>query len=91
MHLGMVALLNVSVAMEDPFTTEGVDGVYCEEVFHEVEQVRLSRPPPWPPPLRVSGARGAAACRLWAETACRAQTGLRWNRPGKRPLRWRPP
>ena len=39
MHLGMVGVLNAALSFEDPFSTEGVDGVYCDEILFEVEQV----------------------------------------------------
>lgn len=39
MHLGMVAVMNAAIDMEDPFASVGVDGVYCNETLFEVEQV----------------------------------------------------
>ena len=39
MHLGMVAVMNAAISLEDPFATDGVDGVYCSETLFEVEQV----------------------------------------------------
>lgn len=39
MHLGMVAVMNAAIDLEDPFSTKGVDGIYCDENLYEVEQV----------------------------------------------------
>lgn len=44
MHLGMVAVMNAAIDLEDPFSTEGVDGVYPNESLYEVEQVGIL---PW--------------------------------------------
>ena len=46
MHLGMVAVMNAAIALEDPFVTDGVDGVYCSETLFEVEQVGYSSQTP---------------------------------------------
>ncbi len=35
----LVAVLNVAVALEDPFDNVGLDGIYCDEHFYELEQV----------------------------------------------------
>lgn len=43
MHLGMVAVMNAAIDLEDPFATDGVDGVYCNESLFEVEQVIAAR------------------------------------------------
>lgn len=47
MHLGMAVLMNATIALEDPFATDGVDGIYVEEIFYEVHKVLLS----WLPAL----------------------------------------
>ena len=39
MHLGMAVLLNATIGLEDPFATDGVDGIFVEEVLFEVQQV----------------------------------------------------
>ena len=41
MHLGMAAVMNAAISLEDPFATDGVDGVYCSETLFEVEQVNF--------------------------------------------------
>lgn len=38
LNLVLVALLNVAIALEDPFDNVGLDGIYCDEHFHELEQ-----------------------------------------------------
>lgn len=40
MHLGMVVLMNASIGLEDPFATDGVDGIFVDEVLYEVQQVQ---------------------------------------------------
>lgn len=35
----MVGLLNVSLALEDPFDNQGLDGIYIDEALFEAEQV----------------------------------------------------
>ena len=31
--------MNAAISLEDPFATDGVDGVYCSETLFEIEQV----------------------------------------------------
>ncbi|KAK9810038.1 hypothetical protein WJX72_003856 [[Myrmecia] bisecta] len=38
LDLAMVGLLNVSLALEDPFDNQGLDGVYVDEALFEAEQ-----------------------------------------------------
>ena len=41
LNLALVGLLNVSLALEDPFDNQGLDGIYVDEALFEAEQVRL--------------------------------------------------
>ena len=38
-NLALVGLLNVSLALEDPFDNQGLDGIYIDEALFEAEQV----------------------------------------------------
>ena len=40
LNLALVGLLNVSLALEDPFDNQGLDGIYVDEALFEAEQVR---------------------------------------------------
>lgn len=42
LNLALVGLLNVSLALEDPFDNQGLDGIYVDEALFEAEQVRLA-------------------------------------------------
>lgn len=42
-HLAMAALLNASMIMEDPFATDSLDGVYCDEILFDAEKVCFQR------------------------------------------------
>lgn len=44
LNLALVGLLNVSLALEDPFDNQGLDGIYVDEALFEAEQVRLTAP-----------------------------------------------
>lgn len=44
LNLSLVGLLNVSIALEDPFDNQGLDGIYIDEALFEAEQVRLAAP-----------------------------------------------
>lgn len=39
LNLALVGLLNVSLALEDPFDNQGLDGIYVDEALFEAEQV----------------------------------------------------
>ncbi len=39
-------MLNVSIALEDPWDNQGLDGIYIDESLFEAEQVRAGRPAP---------------------------------------------
>lgn len=39
LNLAFVGLLNVSLALEDPFDNQGLDGIYVDEALFEAEQV----------------------------------------------------
>ena len=41
LNLAVVGLLNVSLALEDPFDNQGLDGIYVDEALFEAEQVRI--------------------------------------------------
>lgn len=41
LNLALVGLLNVSLALEDPFDNQGLDGIYVDEALFEAEQVRI--------------------------------------------------
>ena len=40
--------MNAAIDLEDPFATDGVDGVYCNESLFEVEQVKACSTLPFP-------------------------------------------
>ena len=40
LNLAFVGLLNVSLALEDPFDNQGLDGIYVDEALFEAEQVQ---------------------------------------------------
>lgn len=42
LNLALVGLLNVSLALEDPFDNQGLDGIYVDEALFEAEQVRCT-------------------------------------------------
>ena len=44
LHAALVSLLNVSIALEDPWDNQGLDGIYIDESLFEAEQVRAGRP-----------------------------------------------
>lgn len=44
LNLALVGLLNVSLALEDPFDNQGLDGIYVDEALFEAEQVCLALP-----------------------------------------------
>ena len=44
LNLALVGLLNVSLALEDPFDNQGLDGIYVDEALFEAEQVRPTAP-----------------------------------------------
>lgn len=46
LNLALVGLLNVSLALEDPFDNQGLDGIYVDEALFEAEQVCLALPTP---------------------------------------------
>ena len=48
LNLALVGLLNVSLALEDPFDNQGLDGIYVDEALFEAEQVCLSGWDVWP-------------------------------------------
>lgn len=77
MHLGMVSLMNASIALEDPFTTDGVDGVYCEEALFEVEQARASLTPGF---CTLSCEVVASRCPDCAGHHCRSTAKWEWER-----------
>lgn len=41
LNLALVGLLNVSLALEDPFDNQGLDGIYVDEALFEAEQVHI--------------------------------------------------
>ena len=41
LNLALVGLLNVSLALEDPFDNQGLDGIYVDEALFEAEQVGI--------------------------------------------------
>lgn len=43
-NLALVGLLNVSLALEDPFDNQGLDGIYIDEALFEAEQVSATPP-----------------------------------------------
>lgn len=44
LNLALVGLLNVSLALEDPFDNQGLDGIYVDEALFEAEQVCPTAP-----------------------------------------------
>ena len=40
--LALVVLLNAAVSLEDPFDNVGLDGIYIDEAWSDVQQVRLA-------------------------------------------------
>lgn len=39
LSIALLGLLNLSLALEDPFDNQGMDGIYIDEALYEVEQV----------------------------------------------------
>ena len=37
--LALVALLNAAISLEDPFDNVGLDGIYTDEAWSDVQQV----------------------------------------------------
>ena len=65
LNLAFVGLLNVSLALEDPFDNQGLDGIYVDEALFEAEQVHKFLPccslltfaSSWPPCMQACSNR----------------------------------
>jgi len=65
LNVVLVAMLNISIELEDPFDNLGLDGIYCNEPLHELEEAilmdadeELRGPPPRAARLRTPTTNG---------------------------------